>query len=97
MQSAFGIQHGLLSKRLPSSLRGAKLVPLGAAHAKQAAHLQGREASRQWAMMRSKKPGWTTHRYEASRAVNAGRQSSREAKAKMGRLEDLQIKRKVLI
>lgn len=95
MRSAFGIEH--LSKRLPSSLRGAKLMPLGAAQAKQAAHLHGREASRQVAMMRSKKSGWTTHRSLSAQSINEGRASSREAQAKMGRLKDLQIKRKVLI
>ena len=98
MRSAFGVEHSLFSKRLPSALRaGAKLRPLGAGTEKLAAHQAGREASRQYALMRTKKPGWTTHQWQGAMAIREGRDAKAAGQVKMGRLKDLQVKRKVLI
>lgn len=98
MRSAFGVEHCGFSKRLPSALRaGAKLKPLGTGAEKLAAHQAGREASRQKALMRTKKPGWTTHQFLHGTAIQEGRNAKAAGQVKMGRLKDLQVKRKVLI
>lgn len=73
MESAFGVNHGEVSKGLPSALKSAKaLTPGSYGAARKTAHLEGRAAGKQTALMRTKKPGWTTHQFEAGMAHRTG-------------------------
>ena len=79
MTSAFGVEH-VLSKRLPSSLRGAPkgtLKPLGHIQARQAAHAQGQHAAKKHAIWRNAKDnkiqGQSTLNWVRGQAVQEGR------------------------
>jgi hypothetical protein len=78
MESAFGVDHGEVSKGLPSAIKAGAGGAYGAA--RREASAQGKFSSVHRALQDSKKPGWTTHRWVAGDAAQTGRNSATSAK-----------------
>lgn len=83
MESAFGVEHGEVSKGLPSALRGAKALKPGSYGAlRRGAHQEGKYAAKvgAWEKATPMGQGKTTLRWQAGQSRNAGRNLAEQRK-----------------